>query len=134
MSHRVLLHLTGSTLPVHLLQKAIDADGAARNLPWRLLAVEDNSSDTDSDSNSSRQQHLPRPIQTVRAGSGRIEWGEVAEMEAGGRELPRYGYSRFVVAFAEAAEARRFARTWHRREVVDERTERVVVVDATALW
>ncbi|KAK4134371.1 hypothetical protein BT67DRAFT_456288 [Trichocladium antarcticum] len=130
MSHRVLLHLTGSTLPLGLLQRAIAADGAARNLPWRLLAVEQPKP------GSPGARLLPRPIQTVRAGSGRIGWGEVAQMEAegGGEELALYGYSRFVVAFAGAGEARRFARVWHRRELVDERTERVVVVDATALW
>ncbi|KAL2159910.1 hypothetical protein VTH06DRAFT_2043, partial [Thermothelomyces fergusii] len=50
------------------------------------------------------------------------------------RPPPLYGYSRFVITFADAAEGRRFARAWHRRELWDERTNRVMTVNATALW
>ncbi|KAK3307103.1 uncharacterized protein B0T15DRAFT_529200 [Chaetomium strumarium] len=122
LGRRVLVRLAGSKVTWETMKEFIRADGAERNLPWRLAAS--------------------RPVRTIRAGSGPIRWW--GEEEDGLRELvaegtnkkkeEEIGYTRFVVVFADAAEARRFARTWHRREVVDERTDRVMVVNARALW
>jgi len=46
----------------------------------------------------------------------------------------RTAFSKFVLSFEDGAEARRFARCWNGRELWDERTERVVRVEAVALW
>jgi hypothetical protein len=110
----VLVRLTGSKITVPAMQKAVAADGEARNLPWRML--EERPDDP----------LWPRQVQSLRAGSGKIENQEATRFA--------YGYTRFVLAFADAAEARRFARTWHRREMLDERTGRTMVVNAHALW
>jgi hypothetical protein len=137
LGRRVLVRLAGSKVTWETMKEFIRADGAARNLPWRLAAGS-------------------RFLRAIRAGSGPIRWwGEEEEEkeEDGLRELQvagegnsnnnsnnnkkkeeEIGYTRFVVVFADAAEARRFARTWHRREVVDDRTDRVMVVNAHALW
>ncbi|KAK4148647.1 hypothetical protein C8A00DRAFT_38779 [Chaetomidium leptoderma] len=145
MSWSVLVRLAGSKVSVGDMIQAIDADGAERNLPWRLV---EERPDVD---------YWPRQVQTLRSGSGKIGFRESAEHVKGeegegeGEEegspsvvvrtaaaeppmTQQYGYTRFVVTFADTAEARRFARTWHRREVVDERTARTMVVNATALW
>ncbi|KAK4233804.1 hypothetical protein C8A03DRAFT_47734 [Achaetomium macrosporum] len=120
LSRRVLVRLAGSKITWETMKEFIKADGAERNLPWRLAAS--------------------RPVRTIRAGSRPIRWwGEeedsLRELVADGRNREEeIGYTRFLVVFADAAEARRFARTWHRREMVDERTDRVMVVNAHALW
>ncbi|KAL2267575.1 hypothetical protein VTJ83DRAFT_4852 [Remersonia thermophila] len=127
----VLLRLTGSKLTVDTMLRAIQEDGRERNLPWRL--IEDRPDDA----------AWPRPVQTVRAGSGRIGFGELGEpaSEAGkGREGDRsgeavqYGYTRFIVTLADMGEARRFARVWNQKEMLDERTERMVRVNAAVIW
>jgi hypothetical protein len=46
----------------------------------------------------------------------------------------RNAYSRFLLTFAEPGEALRFVRAWHRREMLDERTNRTIVFHASALW
>ena len=106
------------------MQRLLKADGAERNLPWRLAEQRDRS-------------HQPPAIDPVKAGSGEVDWPDAAKEEAAmrGVELKKeVGYQRFVVSFAEVGEARRFARVWHRRKVEEERTGREMVVEATALW
>ncbi|KAH6856665.1 hypothetical protein B0I37DRAFT_368047 [Chaetomium sp. MPI-CAGE-AT-0009] len=98
LSWSVLVHLTGGKITLDGMTKAIAADGAARNLPWRLVE--------------------PRPD---------VEWWP--------RPVQGYGYTRFVITFVDAAEGRRFARAWHRREIVDDEwTNGVMTVNTTALW
>ncbi|KAL1840569.1 hypothetical protein VTJ49DRAFT_301 [Mycothermus thermophilus] len=122
----VLLRLTGSKLTVEAMVRAIEEDGIERNLRWRLIE------------NRPGTAGWPRPVQTVRAGSGRIGFGEFDEYNSKGEEdgngEAQYGYTRFVVTLVDMGEARRFARTWNQREMVDERTERVVRVHAAELW
>lgn len=126
-SRSVLVRLAGSKITVPVLKQAIEADGAERNLPWRLVEEKPD------------VMHWPRQVQSLRAGSGRIAEGELSMAESGYVRDPddaqqSYGYTRFVVTFYDAAEARRFARVWHRREMDDERTGRTMVVNAYALW
>ncbi|AEO66937.1 uncharacterized protein THITE_2115522 [Thermothielavioides terrestris NRRL 8126] len=128
-SRRVLVRLAGSKITAAAMARFIEADGAERNLPWRLIEERPG------------VRNWPRPLQALQAGSGPIAWGaegasEGSRQEEGGENPPprTRGYTRFVVTFADAAEAKRFARTWHRRELLDERTARTMVVNAHALW
>ncbi|KAH6635401.1 hypothetical protein B0J18DRAFT_487484 [Chaetomium sp. MPI-SDFR-AT-0129] len=83
-------------------------------------------------------------VQPLQAGSGQVGFGkdgnengnddeEVDEME---RPIRRreVGYTQFVITLADVAEGRRFARAWHRRELGDARTGRMMTVDAAMLW
>lgn len=123
----VLVRLAGSKITVDAMTAAVEADGAARNLPWRLIEPRPS------------VKHWPRQVQSLRAGSGKIALGvyeQYAEEDREGRtpQPMGYGYTRFVLTFADAAEARRFARTWNRREMVDDRTTRTMLVHTAALW
>jgi hypothetical protein len=123
LSWSVLVHLTGGKITVDGMIHAIATDGAARNLPWRLVEPRPD------------LETWPRPVQALRSGSGRV--GLAAEKQDRFRAqsgLLQYGYTRFVVTFVDAVEGRRFARAWHRREMVDEWTEGVITVNATAMW
>ena len=123
LSWSVLVHLTGGKITVDGMTHAIATDGAARNLPWRLVEPRPD------------LETWPRPVQALRAGSGRV--GPAAERQDRSSMQPgllQYGYTRFVVTFVDAAEGRRFARAWHRREMMDEWTDGVMTVNATALW
>lgn len=113
LSHSVAVHLAGSKITPEAMAKAIEDDGAARNLPWRLVEKDS--------------------VYPLHTGSAKIAWGEWAGNAPDPSEEMR-GYTRFAVTFADVAEAKRFARLWHKREMVDDRTERTMVVNATALW
>ncbi|KAL2134670.1 hypothetical protein VTI74DRAFT_11181 [Chaetomium olivicolor] len=115
---RVLVRLVGSKIRRCDLEREIERDGVERNLPWRLHA-DDEELGPDF-----------RPVVGIRAGSGRIEWGQLSEKP----QPPARGYSRFVVTLADSQEARRFARSWHGRTMLDERTQREMLVQTTALW
>ncbi|KAJ4300398.1 hypothetical protein N0V88_003072 [Collariella sp. IMI 366227] len=104
-SRQVVVRLVGSRICLDDMERAIEQDGAERNLA-------DNS------------------VYALQAGAGPISWGED---DLAPRE-DMWGYSRFVVRFVSAKEARRFAQQWHGRTMVDDRTQRNVVVQATALW
>ncbi|KAH6631746.1 hypothetical protein F5144DRAFT_572066 [Chaetomium tenue] len=119
LSWSVLVRLTGGKITVDGMIQAIATDGAARNLPWRLIEPRPD------------VESWPRPVQSLRSGSGRIGPQEFSRMRTGPVE---YGYTRFVVTFVDAAEGRRFARAWHRREMVDEWTQGVIAVNTTPLW
>ena len=109
LSHCVVVRLAGSKISHAAMREAIEADGAERNLPWRLAAH--------------------RKIFALAAGRGSIQWGGETETPS-----PRaQGYTRFVITCADAGEAKRFARVWNKREMVDVRTDRAMVVNATAL-
>jgi len=113
LSHFVTVRLTGSKITLETMVKAIEDDGAARNLPWRLADK--------------------LSVHPLGPGSAKIAWGQWAEDAPDSAEEVR-GYTRFVVPFDNAAEAKRFARVWHKRQMMDDRTERTMVVNATALW
>ncbi|KAK4126237.1 hypothetical protein N657DRAFT_643027 [Parathielavia appendiculata] len=145
----VLVHLIGSRITAEAMMEAVRADGEDRGLPWRLL----------DEPPTPQSPHWPRPLRWLRAGSAEIKESEF-DKEAvdattqqniddsneedalsidekkktkGRRETRQYGYTRFVITFADSVEARRFARTWHKREMVDERTGRTMVVNTAVL-
>ncbi len=108
LGHGVVVRLAGSKITHSAMEAAIEADGAERNLPWRLAG---------------RAQ-----VFGLAAGRGPIQWGEREGAMPGAQ-----GYTRFVINCADAGEAKRFARVWNKREMVDVRTDRAMVVNATTL-
>ena len=181
----------GNRLTVRELQVAIQVDGEARNLPWRLVEEEEEEEEAvvvegqgepgetgemvAADGDGDRAPP-PRAVRPLRAGEAPVEWeepagrrnnnsnnrgersgreaggggggkgegeGEGEEDEEGKGQVALYGYSRFVLTFAEPAEARRFARAWHMKEVRGReqevmdgrlRVRRSMTVHATPLW
>jgi len=103
----VLVSLEGCKATISALHDAIARDGEERRIPWGL---------------TSRSDGKP-PIAAIVPGNTRER----------GRHDARFW--RFIVSFAEAAEARRFVRNWHRREMRDfEGMSTVVTFNATVLW
>jgi hypothetical protein len=156
----VLVRLVGSKITLQAMLDALQADEAERNQPWRL--IDDQPPPGPDPDPGQGKPHWPRPVVPLRAGSAEIRHSElsgpepstnsakdteglVAEEEedgdaapwsegAGGRDSPReVGYTRFVLTFEDPSDARRFARTWHKREMVDERTGRTMVVNTAVL-
>lgn len=148
-SYQVLVRLSGSKLTVRALLGAIRDDEVRRNLRWGLLA--DNSmaqqqqqQQEAGEGKAERRASSCRPVTALRAGSSRIEWseqdrgrsGEAEEEEgedgmASTTRRERVAFSRFVLTFPRAADAHRFARAWHLRRMVDERTGRDVVLSTS---
>jgi hypothetical protein len=115
--HFVLISLEGCKTTVAALHDAIARDGEQRRLPWAIGA---------------RSDGKPS-IAAVKPGEG---WApEQPWYFRPPKEDPGGRFWRFLVPFAEAAEARRFVRNWHRREMQDlEGRNMVVTFNVTALW
>lgn len=109
--HKVLVWLDGSQVTVDTLLGAIEDDGKDRNLAWRL-------------------QDGPRSVAPI-PGTG---FRNALEKGPPEKDDPTQQRARFIVSFAEAVEARRFARSWHKRELSLPDRDRTMVVNATALW
>ncbi|KAK1766804.1 hypothetical protein QBC33DRAFT_540283 [Phialemonium atrogriseum] len=109
--HKVLVWLDGSQVTADTLLGAIEDDGKDRNLAWRL-------------------QDGPRSIAPI-PGAG---FRNALEKGPPEKDDPTQQRARFIVSFAEAVEARRFARSWHKRELSLPDRDRTMVVNATALW
>jgi hypothetical protein len=115
--HFVLINIEGCKTTVAALHDAIDRDGEERGLPWGLAVREDGK--------PSIAAVMPDDLSEAEVSSR----GSVANGDTGNR------FWRFIVPFAEAAEARRFVRNWHRREMRDlEGRNMVMVFNVTALW
>lgn len=117
--HFVLVSLEGCKTTVAALHAAIGRDGEERGLPWALAAT--------------RRDGKPSSIAAIAPDDDDGPETTLADDDATGNQQRRFW--RFVVPFADAAEARRFVRNWHRREMRDlEGRNMVVVFNVTALW
>lgn len=109
--HFVLVNIEGCKTTVAALHEAIHRDGAERRFPWGLASRRDGEPSIAAVSPESDES---------KAESWR---GRVARS------------SRFVVPFTDVAEARRFVRNWHRREMRDLQGRNMIVkFNVTALW
>lgn len=145
----VLVYLVGSKMTTRALRTAIEIDAEARNYPWQLAQEEETAATNTSTTTKMTEELLGKremdpaikPILSTlsiikfsKFNEHRIEH-ELDEFSGGKMEEgDMHGFSRFVVSFADVTEARRFARTWHKREMLDPRTERMVQVNVTSLW
>ncbi|KAK0715844.1 hypothetical protein B0H67DRAFT_581784 [Lasiosphaeris hirsuta] len=118
-SNRVLVKLDGSLTTCDAMRAAIVADGRERNLIWRLR-----------EGRSGAVRPVGEPVAIKRSIFNEDE--EAVGVSASDSEDA--GLKRFIVYLADAVEARRFAREWHKRELLDARTERAMVVNTTWLW
>ncbi|KAK4103710.1 hypothetical protein N658DRAFT_494201 [Parathielavia hyrcaniae] len=137
----VLVRLVGSRITAEAIMEAVRADGEDRGLAWRLIG--------EPPTTMPRPPNWPRPLRRLRAGSAEIRTGEFgkdgddedgdcAGTDEDGKKRERWGprlegHTRFVLTFADSMDARRFARTWHKREMMDERTGRTMVVNTAVL-
>jgi hypothetical protein len=159
----VLVRLVGSRITLSTMHEFLRADGWERNQAWKLIdSSPPNPKNGRVSRHDHPHPHRPRPVEPLRAGSAELkdpvfsffagggsgsryideridEWEEGGDyaLGSGGRgrrgERPQVGYTRFVITFEDAFEARRFARTWHKREMMDERTGRMMVVNTALL-
>ncbi|KAK1778610.1 hypothetical protein QBC45DRAFT_442548 [Copromyces sp. CBS 386.78] len=143
----VLVYLVGTKMTVRGLRTAIEIDAEARNYPWQLLQEEDvpaamtTKKTTKTEQEKDEKDPAIKPILSTlstikfsKFNEHRIEH-EFDEFSGGQMdEGEMHGFSRFVVSFADVSEARRFVRTWHKREMLDLRTERMMLVNVTSLW
>lgn len=102
---RALLVVDGYGLTLAGLRRLVAEDGAERNMAWGLVG----------------DSHGVVSVQWLV--SGRLEPEEDWRRRF-----------RFVVSFAEAVEAHRFVRSWHRRSVQDPKNSRFVQVNASLIW
>ncbi|KAK8106281.1 hypothetical protein PG999_009640 [Apiospora kogelbergensis] len=140
--HLVLLVLEGGRLSVPTLHAVIREDGVERNLPWRLknpdgpdggiMAFGKSSlkaADQAGPEDSLRQQ-LASAMGEGGEGRGEGEAAaaetdpaaELASLSRTARERQKLQneyrrWNRFIVPFLDEAEARRFVRRWHRRQL-----------------
>lgn len=122
-SHKVLVVLAGGRITTRAVQDAIDADGADRNLAWRLWKP--------------RESIFPLGVRPSRAQTGAAAaaaGGRKGDVEPVDDKSAADRYERFIICFAEAVEARRFARSWHKRPLLDPAMGREVKVNATVVW
>ncbi|KAH8889834.1 hypothetical protein GQ53DRAFT_722881 [Thozetella sp. PMI_491] len=111
--YTVLLRLDGSKTTPQAILAAIKRDGRERNLPWRL-------------------DEQAEAIVPLQASGTKVKFSVYNEQA--GEDQVETAFTRFLVNFVEASEARRFVRDWHKRELLDERTDRLMIVNTTALW
>lgn len=111
--HKVVVWLDGSQVTTVGLLDAIEDDGRERNLQWRL-------------------KDGARSVKPVPVAAPQSDLMETLDSVGDGSRQTRF--ARFVVSFAEPVEARRFARSWHKRRLNFIDRDREVVVHATTLW
>ncbi|KAI1461955.1 hypothetical protein F4805DRAFT_189258 [Annulohypoxylon moriforme] len=103
--HLVLVTVDGGRIPVDMLRRAIEEDGEERNLAWRVTDLE----------------HGILPFgKSVLKKEDRIAMDEAGEGGEEGEIVDDRNYRRyprFIVPFTDNAEAQRFVRGWHRRQL-----------------
>lgn len=150
---RVLVHVESGSLTTQVLRAAIDADGEARNLAWELMPPEGETDvasiqplqHTRHEAKFSVQNEYTAEVEAAaaaRAARAAAVVGQEADVVVTQRQLQQAddgtivgnAYTRFLLSFKSLSESRRFARDWHKREILDRRTERMVTMNVTALW
>ncbi|KAI1495642.1 hypothetical protein F5X99DRAFT_114644 [Biscogniauxia marginata] len=135
----VLVAIDGGRISLETLRRTIEDDGVDRNLPWRVKGLGgDGASDSsilpfgrsivsspDNDPEQSLRDQGERAMGKQQEGE---EGGEGSNNSILGSGIDRdkaeehdrkyRRYPRFIVPFEDSAEAHRFVRSWHRREVV----------------
>ncbi|KAI1814341.1 hypothetical protein GGS20DRAFT_417447 [Poronia punctata] len=162
-SFLVLIRLDGGFITINMLRRAIEDDGVERNLPWRITDLRDGILPFGKSILKTSDKTQPQPphgtlLHSVKelennayegengSDSGDDRGGTRYEMDHdsskdGDKHLRRY--SRFIVPFEDKAEAHRFVRNWHRRELnfqmggredEDPFWEEIRIVNAEVLW
>ncbi|KAI2617537.1 hypothetical protein GGS26DRAFT_404899 [Hypomontagnella submonticulosa] len=119
--HLVLVTVDGIRISVDTLRQAIKEDGAERNLAWRVTDLENGIlpfgksilKKHDKDTRTLEESLLDQAARTT----GKREANGEDKSEAGATDDKYRRYHRFIVPFADNAEAHRFVRSWHRRQL-----------------
>ncbi|KAI8635297.1 hypothetical protein F5Y19DRAFT_7006 [Xylariaceae sp. FL1651] len=152
----VLIRVDGGRLKLDTLRRAIEDDGVQRNLAWRVTDLENGilpfgksivktqdqtfvdltGQRTHTDSFGQRQRDEGSDTQATSSRAAAMDRAE--EYGQKYRQYPR-----FIIPFTDNAEAHRFVRDWHRRELTllmgggasDQPSwEERRVINATVLW
>ncbi|KAI0459278.1 hypothetical protein F5B21DRAFT_456161 [Xylaria acuta] len=156
----VLVRLDGGRLTLDALRRAIEDDGARRNLAWRIADLDNGilpfgksivkaKDQAQADStrepfvNETSAQGLKDEDGDYKDGNGSGESTVNAVYEAEGGNERRKHYPRFIIPFMDKAEAHRFVQNWHRRELRlrmggggkgQPSWEESRIINATVLW
>ncbi|KAI0380036.1 hypothetical protein F5Y04DRAFT_104730 [Hypomontagnella monticulosa] len=119
--HLVLVAVDGARIAVDTLRQAIEEDGVERNLAWRVTDLENGILPF---GKSVLKKHdkaaltLKESLLDQAAGAmGKRDIGGEGDGKVNAADDKKYRrYPRFIVPFADNAEAHRFVRSWHRRQ------------------
>jgi len=128
----VLLRLEGGWLSVENLRRAIEHDGEQRNLPWRITnlyngilpfgksILKSNDRVHRLRSNTFDDTFLKKLMidaETDRVGRQVSAYDQALDQQVDESNENHRQFPRFIVPFEDKAEAHRFVRNWHRREL-----------------
>lgn len=146
-NYMALLVTEGGKVSLDTLRMAIREDGVERNLPWRIKDLE---GETGTGILAFGKSSLKG-----RDTAAAYDEGKDLEKLRGGVELLKdeweaiqakhTRYSKFIVPFLDQAEAQRFVRNWHRRQLhlqfsvmnevgEEEEWSEMVMIQASMLW
>ncbi|KAI1426526.1 hypothetical protein F5Y12DRAFT_269476 [Xylaria sp. FL1777] len=149
----VMVRLDGGRLTLGALRRAIEEDGAHRRLAWRITDLDGGGGILPfGKSILKAKDRVHQEVvdgasgsATERGGGGGDSYGGTTtgqEAEEGNERNRQY--PRFIIPFADKAEAYRFVQNWHRRELRlhmggsgewdDPSWEEHRIVNATVLW
>ena len=134
---RVLFRLEGSKVTCKTVRQMIVDDGEARNLAWRLHARDSAVTPLQFSRSELREREYDATDEDSESPSAFVSASQPDDVDAHESAAPagaEEGFSQFVLLFNDTAEARRFVRVWHRRELKDPRTKRAMVANTTGLW
>jgi hypothetical protein len=124
-AHLVLLSIQGGRLDPEALKELVYLDGRERNLEWSLRHCEPLGTD---------QGHRMAPNYGNES-PGNLSIDEYQkDMEENERTTGLKGYSRFILSFGDAPEAKRFVRNWHRRQLPASNWGDHRIVNASIIW
>jgi hypothetical protein len=159
----VLIRLDGGRLTLDTLRRAIEDDSLQRNLPWRITdlnngilpfgksiikARDQSQADITSGhaiddglSQGSKYEDNDHPREESGNGFGNDITTTICEAEESNEKYRQY--PRFIIPFLDKAEAHRFVRNWHRRELTlrmgggrfeQPSWDETRIINATVLW
>ncbi|KAK0637349.1 hypothetical protein B0T17DRAFT_651928 [Bombardia bombarda] len=158
--NRVLVKLHGSKITALDLRAAIDADGRARNLAWKLSNQSWSPSETEEEEEEGEDfngggdaPHLQAEEAGAKArrSARKRKWEEekirmihplpyseslkmYKDEDGEARDPIKKRFGAFVVSFADHVESKRFVRVWHKRELADKTRDMTMTVHASSLW
>ncbi|KAI1431444.1 hypothetical protein GGR50DRAFT_67159 [Xylaria sp. CBS 124048] len=144
----VLVRLDGGRLTLNTLCRAIEEDGLSRNLPWRITNLNNDGILPFGKSVLKEQDRLGDPVNKQSANDDTPSQDALKKTRKWrpGRTKKEHierQYPRFLIPFTDKAEAHRFVRSWHRRELRVQKGigttrrpiwEEIKVINATVLW
>ncbi|KAI1265815.1 hypothetical protein F5Y18DRAFT_383552 [Xylariaceae sp. FL1019] len=111
----VMVRVDRGRLTLDTLRAAIQDDGVNRNLPWRIIDLEKGILPYGQSLVKANEAYQPshNPDQSGED----VPEANHTDEEASEHDLQVRQYFRFIVPFMDNAEAQRFVRNWHRREL-----------------